>query len=195
MKGNPSIWNLTLTPWSIKKGFKHIEYQIFRKTGTIFFESFPGKKILKESFEIPKRKIVESFKDNSTGFNNVLYHCPFAMIQLDEKLKNLPRKISTSIYYYYFFFFLSFEIKLFKRCYLRTRRTRLKKKPIEDAFYAEQRSKREHKNQSSSRGQAKGSIVAILASKLLSLSRLYIQFHLPRRLPPPILLRSSVSCI
>lgn len=96
------------------------------------------------------------------------------MIQLDEKLKNLPRKIFTSIYYYYFFFFLSFEIKLFKRCYLRTRRTRLKKKPIEDAFYAEQRSKREHKNQSSSRGQAKGSIVAILASKLLSLSPVFI---------------------
>lgn len=105
--------------------------------------------------------------------------------ELDEKLKNLPRKISTIIYYYYSFlllsFFLSFEIKLFKRCYLRTRH---EKKPIEDAFYAEQRSKREHKNQSSSRGQAKGSIVAILASKLLSLSpRLYIQFHLPRRLP------------
>lgn len=87
-----------------------------------------------------------------------------------------------------FSFFLSFFLSklnfLNDVTYIPGTRTRHEKKPIEDAFYAEQRSKREHKNQSSSRGQAKGSIVAILASKLLSLSpRLYIQFHLPRRLP------------
>lgn len=73
-----------------------------------------------------------------------------------------------------FSFFLSFFLSklnfLNDVTYIPGTRTRHEKKPIEDAFYAEQRSKREHKNQSSSRGQAKGSIVAILASKLLSLS-------------------------
>lgn len=174
MKGNPLIWNLTLIPWSIKKRDLNTlnMKSLVRKTRIldILWILSRRKKILKESFEIPQRKIVESFKDNSIGltmFHSIAHLRWFWTWWKTEKLAEKNIHDYLLLLFLSPSFFLSFEIKLFKRCYLRTRH---KKKPIEDAFYAEQRSKREHKNQSSSRGQAKGSIVAILASKLLSLS-------------------------